>query len=89
MVSCEHPTLTGGPDEAISRSGIEQIYRVARLQKSVASTGAGREFSTKLASTRARQHLLEHAQDCTAPEKQSQPYGERLVRTIPADGHRF
>jgi hypothetical protein len=43
--------------EAISRSGIEQIYPVARLQKSVASTGAARrrwshEFSTKLASTR-------------------------------------
>ena len=35
----------------------------------------------------SRQHPFEHAEASTAPETQSQRYGERPVRTIPVDGH--
>jgi hypothetical protein len=77
----------------IQKGGIKQIYPVA-----VTKIGGldrcwplrwSHEFSTKLASTRRGSTHWSTQKIARLPENQSQPYGERLVRTIPADGHRF
>jgi hypothetical protein len=65
---------------------------VARLQNRWPRVLAAEMEPRVLDKTRqhpSRQHPLEHAEYSTAPENQSQRYGERLVSTIPADGHRL